>query len=283
MFTRENLLRLYRNEGFKIAAYISFVCLYFVSVCVFYGEYEHWTRIEVLFFVIQTITTVGYGYPHPTDDASRLFTIFFILIGIFVVFEGLNDFIFNNVAKVKEWFGIEPRAAIEDNITAEELYKNRILTFRITFGFVALVIASAAILQASEHWSWIRAFYFMVETTSTVGYGDVKVESAGSKLFVIFYIIVSTTLLGILLKALSDSFQEADNLESLETKLQKTQTLRFFRNQTDFGIVRLNKADITLAMLLHNGVLSQKDVDHWSQVCTFPSFFFLFLMLVFCF
>jgi len=265
MFTRENFLRLYRNEGFKFAAYITFVCLYFALVCVFYGEYENWTRVDVLFFVIQTITTVGYGYPAPSDDQSRLFTIFFILIGIFVVFAGLNEFIFHNIAKIKLWFGIQPRTAIEDHITAEDLYKNRILTFRVTFGFVLLVIVSAAILQTRENWTWIKAFYFMVETTSTVGYGDVHVQTPDSKLFVIFYIIVSTTLLGILFKAFSDSFQEQDNLESLETKLQKTQILRFFRNHSDFGIVRLHKADITLAMLLHNGVISQKDVDHWSQ------------------
>ena len=43
---------------------------------------EDWNWIESLYFSVVTLTTVGYGDLHPTNDASRLFTVFYILIGV---------------------------------------------------------------------------------------------------------------------------------------------------------------------------------------------------------
>lgn len=49
-----------------------------------YHRMEHWTWIESLYFTVATLATVGYGDLHPTTDASRLFTVFFILFGVSV-------------------------------------------------------------------------------------------------------------------------------------------------------------------------------------------------------
>jgi len=47
-----------------------------------YHYIEGWTWIKSLYFVVATLTTVGYGDVHPTTEFSRLFTVFFILIGV---------------------------------------------------------------------------------------------------------------------------------------------------------------------------------------------------------
>lgn len=47
-----------------------------------YHYIEHWSWIKSLYFVVATLTTVGYGDVHPTTEFSRLFTVFFILIGV---------------------------------------------------------------------------------------------------------------------------------------------------------------------------------------------------------
>jgi len=47
-----------------------------------YHYIEHWSWIKSLYFVVATLATVGYGDVHPTTDFSRLFTVFFILIGV---------------------------------------------------------------------------------------------------------------------------------------------------------------------------------------------------------
>ena len=55
-----------------------------------YHYLEGWTWIESLYFVVVTLTTVGYGDIHPTTDASRLFTIFFILIGVSIAISSIT-------------------------------------------------------------------------------------------------------------------------------------------------------------------------------------------------
>jgi len=49
-----------------------------------YHFLEKWTWIQSLYFTVATLATVGYGDLHPTSEISRLFTIFFILIGVSV-------------------------------------------------------------------------------------------------------------------------------------------------------------------------------------------------------
>jgi len=49
---------------------------------VIYHYLEDWSWTSSLYFVVVTLTTVGYGDLHPTTDLSRLVTILFILIGV---------------------------------------------------------------------------------------------------------------------------------------------------------------------------------------------------------
>jgi len=51
---------------------------------------EDWTWAESFYFSVTTLTTVGYGDIHPTSDGSRIFTGFFILIGVGVVIAALT-------------------------------------------------------------------------------------------------------------------------------------------------------------------------------------------------
>lgn len=48
----------------------------------FYTKVEGWRVLDSLFFVIITITTVGYGDLTPQTDLGKLFTIVLILLGV---------------------------------------------------------------------------------------------------------------------------------------------------------------------------------------------------------
>lgn len=49
---------------------------------VFYMQVEGWDFWQALYFCVTSLTTVGYGDFHPTNDVSRIFTTFYVLIGV---------------------------------------------------------------------------------------------------------------------------------------------------------------------------------------------------------
>jgi len=48
----------------------------------FYARVEHWRLLDALYFTVTTLTTVGYGDFYPKSDAGKMFTIFYIFVGI---------------------------------------------------------------------------------------------------------------------------------------------------------------------------------------------------------
>jgi voltage-gated potassium channel len=48
----------------------------------FYAKVEGWRALDSLYFTVTTLTTVGYGDFYPKTDAGKLFTIFYIFVGI---------------------------------------------------------------------------------------------------------------------------------------------------------------------------------------------------------
>lgn len=60
---------------------------------VFYHLVEKFSWLNSIFFCVTTLTTVGYGDIVPTTDAGKIFTIFYILIGIGIVATFANTLI----------------------------------------------------------------------------------------------------------------------------------------------------------------------------------------------
>ncbi|MEI6267146.1 MAG: potassium channel family protein [bacterium] len=72
-----------------ISAFSALTSLIVIGTVV-YHYLEDWSWITSLYFVVATLTTVGYGDIHPTNDVTRLFTVFFILIGVTVAISSIT-------------------------------------------------------------------------------------------------------------------------------------------------------------------------------------------------
>ncbi len=53
---------------------------------VVYHMLEKWSWVVSFYFSVCTLTTVGYGDYYPTTDTARLFTAFYVLVGVSIAF-----------------------------------------------------------------------------------------------------------------------------------------------------------------------------------------------------
>jgi hypothetical protein len=69
---------------------------------VFYTVVEEWSVLDALYFTVITLTTIGYGDLHPTNDLSKIFTIFFVFAGVSFILGFLNFIVSRTVKEQTE-------------------------------------------------------------------------------------------------------------------------------------------------------------------------------------
>ena len=69
---------------------------------VFYHSVEGWGWIDSIYFSVITFTTVGYGDFSPQTDLVKIFTTFYVIIGIGLMFSFINTLYQYNVNKVRK-------------------------------------------------------------------------------------------------------------------------------------------------------------------------------------
>lgn len=64
-----------------------------------YHYLEGWSWIDAFYFSFVTLTTVGYGDITPATDIGKLFTVFYIIIGLGIIL-GFIDAVYNHYCTV---------------------------------------------------------------------------------------------------------------------------------------------------------------------------------------
>lgn len=157
----------FSNSLARFAGFAFLVFIYITLAITFYQQYEGWTITDSIFFVAQTLSTIGYGYPAPSSEGSKLFTIFFILIGISVVFAGIQDFLYANLGVLRNLFCKKYSSRqVAHDLESGDIYHHRKYLVRMIFGLALTVVLGAIVIKYNEDLTWTTAFYFIIETAA---------------------------------------------------------------------------------------------------------------------
>jgi voltage-gated potassium channel len=74
----------------RIIYLLALVFVLIIGGTIAYSKLEGWSFVDALYFSTVTMTTIGYGDLTPTTNASKLFTVFFVITGVAVMLYTLS-------------------------------------------------------------------------------------------------------------------------------------------------------------------------------------------------
>jgi hypothetical protein len=80
MFLLRTIITFLRDEEYRDLLFTTIIILFGGSV--FYHNIEGWSLVDSLYFCVVTLTTIGYGDFAPKTDLGKIFTVFYIIVGI---------------------------------------------------------------------------------------------------------------------------------------------------------------------------------------------------------
>lgn len=80
----KTIIASFRNHEFRVLFSLTIFILLMGIVA--YHRIEHWRWLDSFYFSVTTLATVGFGDLTPKTDFGKLFTVFYIFIGIGVIF-----------------------------------------------------------------------------------------------------------------------------------------------------------------------------------------------------
>jgi hypothetical protein len=218
------------------------------------------------------MSTVGYGDFSPTTPGSQAFTIFYIFVGVVVVFSSITRAmdillhpLMDRLRNVLGWLFPEKLIDIDGNDKAD--YKvPRPVYFFYTLKMLPNVLINLCVQLAfsemfvqQEDWDYQTALYHCLVTATTVGYGDTSIKTRGGQWVAICHILVSVCLLGDTISEMDTSREERrhelQRYSLLQKKLDKDLILSL--DQDGKGV---DKTEFVIGMLTKLGLVDQDDV-----------------------
>jgi voltage-gated potassium channel len=239
--------------------------LYYAVGLLYYHFSEGWSILETTYFITVTITTCGYGFFHPTNEAGKVFTIFYMLVGLIVVvtviFGLMNSVVFDAQDQIIT-FTHRLRGLNNVKISKEEM---RFL--KVQYSLIAIflmIVIGSSFFTGNEGWTVIDSVYWTVCTMTTVGYGDLEIKYKSTRVFAIFYIYGCVILYAAAASNLIDVYKESvesaaritdNDMDLTQDKFNSSWTEKVFAGEKDSTV---SKAKLILLTLLELGVIDEK-------------------------
>lgn len=185
--------------------------------------------VESVYFCVTIFTTVGYGdMSADSTNAGMIFTMFFALYGIIILgtFLGvLGDMaverqkrLYQEIQKrtsnayLDTMLTKDPDENVEESTEKASSLANDVyqIAKEQRFKFLLVLILAMPVIIL-EKWSVVRGLYWIIITSTTVGFGDEFPEHKWSQIVCIFYIPVAVFVGGIFLGNVASSYVDKRN------------------------------------------------------------------------
>ena len=190
------------------------------------------TLIDTLYFCLTTITTVGFGDYYPRTHGGKMFTCCYILFGVGFIAYAMSYFVGKILEKqehiiaqvVAQSSGHGHRGGSKASLKpgrrcgnlSEDETKLAVALVRLFL----LMVVGVIVFDVYDNRDFFDAIYFVVVSSTTVGYGDVSPSTNVTKIFAIVWLAITTLAFAQTISSLIE-YRSQTKIEKLRTKLLK--------------------------------------------------------------
>ncbi|CAM9739540.1 unnamed protein product [Pylaiella littoralis] len=271
-----------------LAAVFAYLCLGVIA----YTSLAGMDFVDALYFCVVTLTTVGYGDVSAHKPSTKLFACFYILIGVAIVASFLAQLVEllldeeehlllkllkDSRASAMGIHRASPPSAKKtvSSVSMLSLLRATCLVYvcglarccvrqvelvsGIAF-FLLLVGAGTVVFKMSGHISFIDAFYLTIVSSSTVGYGDYYPTTTGTRLFAIFFLPLSTLVLGKVIATYTEMKANERTKKKQTRILLATITANEYATMDTNGDNRVSPLEFLCSTLLRQEKVTQEEI-----------------------
>lgn len=254
-------------------------------------QIEGWQILTSLYVIVQIVTTIGFGDFTVTSENMKLFCAFYVLFmltfGAYVfniligwVQERSMSLARRKLKAIGERSGlVDPEKEKAEKDRLDLALASFLATFAIAFGTIFYATYEACTCSYGRSFvdgckedtfemcvetggyqkTWISSFYMSVITLTTVGFGDHSPRSKVGRGVGIVWMLFGVSFMANWFATLSRIFFEFNQKQKL--KVTTKFDLETFKQMDKDGNGGLSRADFRGYFLVHNGLVSQEDLD----------------------
>ncbi|XP_054757896.2 potassium channel subfamily K member 2-like [Lytechinus pictus] len=140
--------------------------------------FDHpWSVKHTYFFALTVVTTVGFGYCSPRTGLAQIFCMPYAVVGILLTWS-----LIGSVGQILQRLCLN-RISMSLQICLKRCPKIGIVSADMTLVYhiviLMLIPPSLAYYFTQQNWTFTSSFYYIVETVTTIGFGDIRPDFSG--------------------------------------------------------------------------------------------------------
>ena len=242
MVDRETSFMALDSTTFVTRNALPLLSVYLLTETCFFHYCEGWSWRDALYFVVVTLTTIGYGDVTPKSDIGKLGAIMTILFGLSVGAAALGHLVANLTSSA----GVG---------------KTRRSAQQATVVLVLCVLSAATFVHFSEGWDAVDSLYWAVVTGSSVGYGDLVPKEPLTHSFTLAYLLLGVGAFATSIGRFAAVLAEEEEERQFESFLSRGVSEEFIRAIDSDGDSEVTRHEFISYCLLSLGKVGEAELQ----------------------